>query len=88
MGRPLRRSAEAASRTNCSDDNYRDGHYLYTCQKTSANDNGHEEVNATITTSSQERTGPLEKEKAAPAVLMASWVTRSLPSVAPTDDLH
>ncbi|KAK0047652.1 hypothetical protein Bpfe_022957 [Biomphalaria pfeifferi] len=55
MGRPLRRSAEAACRTNCSDENYRDRHYLYTFQKASVTDNGHE-VNETITTSSQERT--------------------------------
>ncbi|KAK0052612.1 histone H1B sperm [Biomphalaria pfeifferi] len=70
MGRPLRRSAEAASRTNCSYDNYRDRHF-----------NGHEKVNATITRSTQERTGQLEKEKAAPAENRADgFVGNTLPA--------
>ncbi|KAK0040919.1 hypothetical protein Bpfe_029661 [Biomphalaria pfeifferi] len=37
MRRLSRRSSEAASRTNCSDDNYSDGHY--TCQKASVTNN-------------------------------------------------
>ncbi|KAK0067055.1 hypothetical protein Bpfe_003790 [Biomphalaria pfeifferi] len=82
MGRPSRRSAEAASRTNCSDDIDRYRHYLYSCQKASVSYSGQEEVNETITTSSQEWTGKLEEEKAAPAensAQVASWGTRSLP---------
>ncbi|KAK0053797.1 hypothetical protein Bpfe_016791 [Biomphalaria pfeifferi] len=60
MGRPSRGSAEAACRTNCSENNYRDRHYLCTCQKASVSNNGHEELNETISTSSHERAG--EKE--------------------------
>ncbi|KAK0070366.1 hypothetical protein Bpfe_000349 [Biomphalaria pfeifferi] len=81
MGRPLRRSAEAASRTNCSDDNYSDGHTI-------SIDNGHEEVNATITTSSQEQTGQLEEEKAAPTENNADGYVGNSRLCPPQTDIH
>ncbi|KAK0050103.1 hypothetical protein Bpfe_020484 [Biomphalaria pfeifferi] len=52
-GRPSR-SLETGCRTNCPDEYYRDSHYLYTRQNASVSDNGHEEVEATITTLSHE----------------------------------